>query len=44
LELIEFGFGDNAFVFVAVQADAISNLVIAKNAVVSSHYAPIFGK
>jgi hypothetical protein len=42
LKLIEFGFGDNAFVFIAVQADAIIDFVIAKHAVVSWHYATAF--
>jgi hypothetical protein len=45
LKLIEFGFGNNAFVFVTVQADfLIANLVIAKHAVVNCHYLPALVK
>jgi hypothetical protein len=44
LKLLIFGFRNNALIFIAVQADAISNLVIAKHAVVNCHYLPALVK
>jgi hypothetical protein len=45
LKLLIFGLRNNAFVFVAAQADfLIANLVIAKHAVKDCHYLPALVK